>query len=142
MQLIGYPNTGKTSLLNYLTASKKPTSTVPGTSLSFEIGKYNKIKIFDCPGLYNRRSMVNLITEANKKSLMTWKQPHFAPGLLTNSVLFYGGMIECQGVRVIFYGQGGARNIDKINVAKWLMEHYDNFWVGLPPLHQLKIQKH
>lgn len=35
VQLIGYPNTGKTSLLNILTSMKKPTSTVPGTSLSF-----------------------------------------------------------------------------------------------------------
>ena len=54
IQLIGYPNTGKTSLLNLLTSAKKPTSAVPGTSLSFEIGKFNKIKIFDCPGFYNK----------------------------------------------------------------------------------------
>lgn len=35
VQLIGYPNTGKTSLLNSITSQKKPTSTVPGTALTF-----------------------------------------------------------------------------------------------------------
>ncbi|MBS1890221.1 MAG: 50S ribosome-binding GTPase [Actinobacteria bacterium] len=35
VQMIGYPNTGKTSLLNAITSQKKPTSTVPGTSLTF-----------------------------------------------------------------------------------------------------------
>lgn len=35
VQMIGYPNTGKTSLLNAVTSQKKPTSTVPGTSLTF-----------------------------------------------------------------------------------------------------------
>lgn len=64
-QLIGYPNVGKTSLLNVLTSMKKPTSTVPGTSLSFEIGKFNNIRIFDCPGFYNPGSLYNLIQVPN-----------------------------------------------------------------------------
>lgn len=65
VQLIGYPNTGKTSLLNLLTSMKKPTSTVPGTSLSFEVGKFNNIRIFDCPGFYNSSSLYNLIQNPN-----------------------------------------------------------------------------
>lgn len=81
--------------------------------MSFEIGRFNKIKIFDCPGFYNRRSLVNLITTPNAKSLLTWKQSHFAPGLLTNTVVFYGGMIEADGVRVILFGNGGGRAIPK-----------------------------
>jgi hypothetical protein len=123
--MIGYPNTGKTSLLNKITSQKKPTSTVPGTSLSFEIGRFNKVKIFDCPGLYNRKSLVNLIKAPNLKSLLTWKQPHFAPGILTNSVIFYGGMIEAEGVRVILFGNGGAKAINKHDVSRWLIDNYE-----------------
>lgn len=142
VQIIGYPNTGKTSLLNVLTSQKKPTSTVPGTSLTFEIGKFNRTKIFDCPGLFNRRSLVNLISEPNAKALLTWKQPQFAPGILTNSVLFYGGMIEAEGVRVIVFGNGGAKAMEPSISTRWLLQNYLEFWKGLPPLAQLGMTRH
>ncbi len=53
IQLVGYPNTGKTTLLNSLTKLSKPTSKVPGTTIYITESKYKKSLIFDMPGLYS-----------------------------------------------------------------------------------------
>ena len=142
VQLLGYPNAGKTTLLNFLTSMKKPTSTVPGTSLTFEIGKFNNIKIFDCPGFYNPNSMYNLIQIPNERRKMAWKEPKFAPGILTNSVVFFGGMVQIEGVRVVVFGHGGAKALKPEEVNEWLLSNYETFWHGLPPLHLMRLKKY
>lgn len=54
--MIGYPNTGKTTLLNILGHLNKSTSKIPGTTIKmtehdFQGGK--KRKIYDMPGLFS-----------------------------------------------------------------------------------------
>jgi Fe2+ transport system protein B len=54
--LVGYPNTGKTTLLNILARIKKSISKIPGTTLKITENNYNKNtkrKIYDMPGLYS-----------------------------------------------------------------------------------------
>jgi Fe2+ transport system protein B len=52
IQLIGLPNTGKTTLLNSLAKLNRPTSKVPGTTIYITESKYKKNLIFDMPGMY------------------------------------------------------------------------------------------
>lgn len=49
--LIGLPNTGKSSLLNELTAAKAPVAQYPFTTLSPNLGVLNRKVIADIPGL-------------------------------------------------------------------------------------------
>ena len=51
MQLIGFPNTGKTTLLNQLGRTNKPTSKFPGTTLYINEHFNKKYLIYDMPGM-------------------------------------------------------------------------------------------
>jgi ribosome biogenesis GTPase A len=53
IQLIGFPNTGKTTLLNSLARLNRPTSKVPGTTIYITESKYKKNLIYDMPGLFS-----------------------------------------------------------------------------------------
>ena len=55
LQLVGYPNTGKTTLLNILSRIRKSTSKVPGTTVKISEHQYSnsKRKVYDMPGLYS-----------------------------------------------------------------------------------------
>jgi ribosome biogenesis GTPase A len=53
IQLIGFPNSGKTTLLNSLTNLSKPTSKIPGTTIHISDHKYKERHIiYDMPGLF------------------------------------------------------------------------------------------
>lgn len=73
---------------------------------------------------------------------MTWKEPKFSPGILANSVVFYGGMVQIEGVRVVVFGHGGAKAVRPEDTNQWLLSNYDTFWKGLPPLSFMRIKKY
>lgn len=130
IQLIGFPNTGKTTLLNILSKLRKSTSKIPGTTVKVtehNYGSNSKIKVYDMPGLYSQKFMYNLILKPSLKSILTWHK-RIAPGLLTNKAFIYGGKIEIQDVRIIVFGHGGACQ----STNKWFIDNYREFWKGLP----------
>jgi ribosome biogenesis GTPase A len=95
LQLVGYPNTGKTSLLNILAKIKKSISKVPGTTIKITEHEYSrniKRKVYDMPGLFSSNLLYNLIEKPSLKMMLTWHK-RIAPGLLTNSAIIYGGKI-------------------------------------------------
>lgn len=57
--LVGAPNSGKTSLFNWLTGSKYKTVNYPGATVEYSLGSLNKryshfgIQIMDTPGIYS-----------------------------------------------------------------------------------------
>lgn len=111
VQLLGYPNTGKTTLLNSLTRLKLPTSKIPGTTANTTENSYSsnkhKCKIYDMPGLFSESMMYNLVEKPSLKALLTWNK-FYSPPLLTHSVIFYGGKVEIFGARIIVFGHGGV----------------------------------
>lgn len=94
LQLVGFPNTGKTTLLNILSRIKKSTSKVPGTTVKISEHQYNnsKRKVYDMPGLFSENLLYNLIEKPSLKSILTWHK-RIAPGLLTGQAFIYGGKI-------------------------------------------------
>jgi len=92
---VGYPNTGKTSLLNILARIKKSISKVPGTTVKITEHGYSsnvKRKVYDMPGLYSPNLLYNLIEKPSLKMMLTWDK-RIAPGLLTHSAFIYGGRL-------------------------------------------------
>lgn len=51
-------------------------------------------------------------------------------------------MVQAEGVRIILFGNGGAKAVDANSATRWLLQNYDEFWKGLPQLPLLNIVKH
>lgn len=93
IQLIGYPNTGKTTLLNILAKLQKSTSRIPGTTVKITEHAYSgKRRIYDMPGLHCDYLLYNMIDKPSRRSLLTWHKK-YSPGILTHSAFIYGGKI-------------------------------------------------
>lgn len=137
MQLVGFPNTGKTTLLNQLARTSKPTSKVPGTTLYITEHFHKRTIIYDMPGMHSEENLYNLISKPNLKSLLTWDK-FYSPPILLHRALFFGGKAEIQDVKIILFGLGGACSSDN----RWFVLNYRQFWKGLPPLHELEIQRY
>lgn len=73
---------------------------------------------------------------------MTWKEPKFAPGILTNTVIFFGGMLQIEGVRVVIFGHGGAKAVKPENANEWLLNNYEMIWNGLPEISYMGMQRY
>lgn len=58
--IVGFPNVGKTTLLNKLSGSKAKISHYPFTTLDINIGKFKGIQLIDTPGTLNREDKMNL----------------------------------------------------------------------------------
>jgi ribosome biogenesis GTPase A len=137
IQLVGFPNTGKTTLLNELTRLNKPTSKIPGTTLFITENHYKKNIMYDMPGLYSQQNMYNLISKPNLQSLLAWNKL-YSPPVLLHQAFFFGGKVEIKDVRIILFGLGGACASDN----RWFVLNYKEFWKGLPPLNELSITKY
>jgi len=138
IQLFGYPNTGKSTLLNSLIRLKNTTSKIPGTTTHFSEHKYSSSTIiYDMPGVYVDHLLYNLISKPTQKALLTWHK-FFSPGLLTHSAMFFGGKVEIFGVRILVVGLGGSCSESN----EWFLLNYKEFWKGLPDLAALKIKKY
>lgn len=120
IQLMGYPNTGKTTLLNILSKIRKSTSRVPGTTIKVTEHEYggSQKKIYDMPGLFSEHLLYNLVEKPSVKSMLTWHKK-IAPGLLTNSAFLYGARVEIPDTRIIVFGHGGACSSGN----KWFIGH-------------------
>ena len=93
IQLIGYPNTGKTTLLNVLTRLEKSTSRIPGTTIKITEHAYSgKRRIYDMPGLRCDYLLYNMIDKPSRRSVLTGHKKH-SPGILTHSAFIYGGKL-------------------------------------------------
>ena len=129
IQLIGFPNTGKTTLLNQLARINKPTSKVPGTTIYITEHFYKKKVIYDMPGMHCEENLSNKISTPNLKSLLTWNKL-YSPPLFINNAFFFGGKVEIKGIKIILFGHGGACDSDN----RWFLLNFRVFWKGLPPL--------
>lgn len=89
------------------------------------------------PGLYSDHLLYNLISKPSLKTLLTWHKK-IAPGLLTGHAFIYGGKIEIPDTRIIVFGLGGACQ----STNRWFIDHYKEFWKGLPNTNELKIKKY
>lgn len=132
IQLVGFPNTGKTTLLNQLGRLNKPTSKVPGTTLYITEHRHKKYIFFDMPGMNAEDNISSLISKPNLKSLLTWNK-FYSPPVLLHQAYFFGGKVEIRDVKIILFGMGGACSSDN----RWFILNYKEFWKGLPPLHEL-----
>ena len=122
IQLIGFPNTGKTTLLNILARLSKSTSKVPGTTVaitehSFQVGK--KKNIYDMPGLFSSSLMYNLVLKKSQRTLLTWHK-RISPGMLTHSATFFGGKVEAADVRFITFVNDGVCSSDN----RWFLANF------------------
>lgn len=137
IQLVGFPNCGKTTLLNLLAKMNKPTSKVPGTTLYITEHHYKKMLIFDMPGMYGEDNLYNLVSKPNLKALLTWNK-FYSPPVLLHQAFFYGGKVQVRDVKIILFGMGGVCASDN----RWFLLNYKEFWKGLPNLNELKMQKY
>ena len=138
IQLVGFPNSGKTTLLNRLGKTNRPTSKVPGTTLFVTDHAYKKKHlIYDMPGMMSDQNLCNLIAKPNLKGLLTWNK-FYSPPVFLHQVFFYGGKAEIRGVKILLFGMGGGCSSDN----RWFVLNYKEFWKGLPPLSELNIEKH
>ena len=140
IQLIGFPNTGKTTLLNLLARISKSTSRIPGTTVKvtehhYQIGK--KKKIYDMPGLHSDCLLYNQVKKISARAMLTWHK-RISPAIMTHSAFIYGGKVEIADVRIIIFGNGGACSSDN----RWFLANHAEFWKGLPDFSSLKITKH
>ena len=92
IQLVGFPNCGKTTLLNQIGKSNRPTSKVPGTTLYITEHHHKKTIIYDMPGMYSEENLCNKISRPNLKSLLTWNK-FYSPPVFLHQAFFYGGKV-------------------------------------------------
>ena len=134
---MGFPNCGKTTLLNQLSRSNRPTSKVPGTTLYITEHINKKTIIYDMPGMHSEHNLCNKIDRPNLKALLTWSK-FYSPAILLHQGFFFGGKVEIKDVKIIMFGLGGACSSDN----RWFMLNYKQFWKGLPPLHELRMKRY
>ena len=127
LQLIGFPNCGKTTLLNQLGRSNKPTSKVPGTTLFITEHFNKKSVIYDMPGMFSEQNLCNKVSRPNLKGLLTWNK-FYSPPVMLHQAFFYGGKVQIKDVKIILFGLGGACASDN----RWFVLNYKQFWKGLP----------
>lgn len=94
IQLLGMPNTGKTTILNSLAKLTKPVSKIPGTTIHITEHSYKKdLLIYDMPGLHIPSNLYNLVDRPNSKSLLTWNKL-YSPPVMERQAIFFGGKVE------------------------------------------------
>jgi hypothetical protein len=119
IQLVGFPNTGKTTLLNQLGKTNKPTSKVPGTTLYVNEHINKKYLIYDMPGMNSESNLSHKISKPSLKALLTWSK-FYSPPVHLHQAFFYGGKVEIQGVKIIPFGMGGSCSSDN----RWFVLNY------------------